>query len=130
MVNPERQAGVSKVSMTVDEFVGARVLPELHPVVAMVRELMRETAPDAREAVRYGVPSYEGKKIFAVISPTKKDITLSFTHGSEFEDAYGLLKGKGKISKHVKIKTTSSVSRDVLRYYIRQAVELDAKRSE
>jgi len=113
--------------MTVDEFVKTKVLPELHPVVTMVRELMREMAPDATEAIRYGIPSYKGRKIFAVISPTRKDITLSFSHGGEFEDNYGLLRGKGKVSKHVKIKNLQSVNKDALRYYIRQALEFDAK---
>jgi hypothetical protein len=33
--------------MTVDEFVKTRVLPEYRDVVAMLRELMREIAPQA-----------------------------------------------------------------------------------
>jgi hypothetical protein len=81
--------------MTVDEFVKTKVLPEFQPVVAMVRELMREMAPDTTEAIRYGIPSYKGRKIFAVISPTKKDITLSFSHGGEFEDKFDLLRDMG-----------------------------------
>jgi hypothetical protein len=113
--------------MNVDEFVKTGVLPELQPVVAMVRELMHEMAPDATEAIRYGIPSYKGRKIFAVISPTKKDITLSFSHGGEFEDKFDMLRGQGKVSKHVKIKNLQSVNKDALRYYIRQALEIDAK---
>jgi uncharacterized protein YdhG (YjbR/CyaY superfamily) len=50
--------------MNVDEFVQARVLPELHPVIAMVRELMRETAPEATEEISYGNPCIrEGKSL-------------------------------------------------------------------
>lgn len=88
--------------MNVDDFMKSRVLPELQPVVAMVRELMREMAPDAIEEISYGIPVYKGRKIFAVISPTKKDITFSFTHGGEFEDKFDLLRDKGKLAKHVK----------------------------
>jgi hypothetical protein len=88
--------------MTVNEFVKTKVLPEFQPVVAMVRELMREMAPDATEAIRYGIPSYKGRKIFAVISPTKKDITLSFSHGGEFGDKFDLLRGKGKTRQNQK----------------------------
>ncbi len=68
---------------------------------------------------------YKGRRIFAVISPTKKDITFSFSRGSHFEDKYGLL--KGKVSKHVKIKTLQAIDKDALRYYIRQALEWDEK---
>ncbi|MDD1718807.1 MAG: SRPBCC domain-containing protein [Methanoregulaceae archaeon] len=115
-----------KESMTVDEFVKTRVLPDLQPVVTMLRELMHETAPDAIEGIRYGIPTYKGRRIFVFISPTKKDITFAFSRGSEFEDRYGLLKGRGKVSKHVKIKNLQGVNKDALRYYIRQARELDA----
>lgn len=113
--------------MNVDEFVKTRVLPELQPVVAMIRELMREMAPAVTEEISYGMPVYKGRKIFAWISPTKKDITFSFTYGVEFEDKYGLLRGKGKWARHLKIKNKQSIDKDVLRYYIRQALEFDAK---
>jgi hypothetical protein len=113
--------------MTVDEFVKARVLPEFQPIVAMLRELMREMAPDVIEEISYGIPAFRGNRILAVISPTRKDITFAFSRGAEFEDRYGLLQGKGKVSKHVKIKDVQSVDKDALRYYIRQALEFDAK---
>jgi hypothetical protein len=63
----------------------------------------------------------------AVISPTKKDITFAFSRGAEFEDKYGLLQGVGKVSKHVKIKNLEDVNIEALRYYINQALALDAK---
>ena len=113
--------------MTVDEFIQTKVLPQYHDIVAMLRQLIHEMAPDATEAVSYGIPAYKRKRIFAVISPTKKDITLSFSRGAQFEDKYGLLKGVGKSSKHVKIKSLAGADQAALRYYIQQALELDAK---
>ena len=80
-----------------------------------------------KKLMSYGIPAYKGRRILAVISPTKKDITFSFSRGAEFEDRYGLLRGKGKISKHIKIKNILDVNKDALRYYIRQALEFDAK---
>ena len=70
---------------------------------------------------------YKGRKIFAFINPQRKDITFGFSHGGEFEDKFKLLRGKGKVSKHVKIKNLQSVNKEALRYYIRQALELDLK---
>jgi hypothetical protein len=100
--------------MTVDEFVKTRVLPEFWPVVAMIRELMKECAPEAQEMISYGIPAYKTKRIVAIISPTKKDITFSFSRGTQS-------------SKHVKIKNLASANREALRYYIKQALEFDAK---
>lgn len=123
--DPGKEAIVAK--LTVDEFVQTRVLPEFWPVVAMIRELMKECAPDAKESISYGIPAYKMKRIIAVISPTKKDITFAFTHGREFEDPYGLLKGVGKVGLHVKIKSVATVNKEALRSYIRQALEHDAR---
>jgi len=114
--------------MTVDEFIEARVLPEFHDVVARIRQFMSEEAPDAKEYVAYGIPVYKGRKIFAVISPTKKDITFSFTHGREFEDKYGLLKGVGKLAKHVKMKSLKDFNKEALKYYLKQAMAIDSGR--
>lgn len=111
---------------TVDEFVTDRVLPEFHDTVAMLRELMRECAPHATEKMSYGLPMWIGRSTLAWISPTKRDITFGFTFGAEFEDKYGLLKGRGKNAKHVKIKKLSDANQDALRYYIQQALDRDA----
>lgn len=113
--------------MTVDEFVKTKVLPEFQPVVVMLRELMREAAPDEKEEIKYGIPAFKGRRILAVISPTKKDITFAFSRGAAFKDKYGLLQGKGTVSKHVKIKNIRDVNKEALRYYIRPALEFDAR---
>ena len=104
-----------------------RVLPEFHDVVAMIRQLMREVAPQAEETIAYGIPVWKGKRSLAVLSPTKKDITFAFSRGAEFEDKYGLLQGVGKVSKHVKLKSAQDANPAALRYYIRQALKFDAR---
>jgi len=93
----------------------------------MLRQLMREAAPDTTELITYGIPAWKGRRIVAVISPTKKDITFSFSHGAAFQDKYGLLGGVGKVSKYIKFKSVDDVSKSKLRYYIKQALQFDAK---
>ena len=88
---------------------------------------MREVAPNAKEVISYGILAWRGNLILAVVSPTKKDITFSFSKGAKFEDKYGLLKGVGKVSKLVKIKNLKEVNKTALKYYIKQALKLDAK---
>lgn len=110
----------------VGEFVQRKVLPEFHDIVAELRELMRKYAPHAEEVVTYGIPAWKGNRILAVISPTKNDITFAFSNGADFVDKYGLLKGVGKRSKHVKIQKLEDINREAFRYYIKQAVERDA----
>jgi hypothetical protein len=113
--------------MTVDEFVRQRVLPQYRDIVAEIRTLMRECAPGASEAISYGIPTYRARRALAVISPTKQGITLAFSRGAVFEDRYGLLEGVGKVSKNVRMKSLKDVNKPALRYYIKQALELDSK---
>jgi hypothetical protein len=113
--------------MTVDEFVKTRVLPEFRPIVAKIRGVMKEYSPHVKETMSYGIPSYRATRIIAVISPTKKDITLAFSRGAEFKDRYSLLRGAGRVSKHLKFKRVGEVSKAVLGYYIEQALALDAE---
>jgi hypothetical protein len=111
--------------MTVDDFVASKVQPELQPMVAAIRSLMRECAPDAREAIGYGMPVYRGNKVFAWINPTKKDVTLGFSRGTQMEDRYGLLRGAAKGSRHVRMRNLDEVNKPALAYYVKQAVKLD-----
>ena|SRR5258706_241944 len=112
--------------MSVNEFVEAKVPPEYRDVVAAIRDLMKEFAPDAEEVVSYGMPVYKGKKIFAWINPPVKDVTLGFSRGSQMEDKYLLLRGSAKGgARHVKMKSVADVNKPALKYYIKQAVKLD-----
>jgi len=112
---------------TIDEFLERRVLPEHRPIVALLRKMMREHAPEAKEQISYGILMWKENRGLAVISPTKKDITFAFSRGAKFEDKFGLLQGVGRVSKHVKIKDVKDVPKAALKYYIKQAVQLDAK---
>jgi hypothetical protein len=113
--------------MDIDEFVKTKVLPEYQDVVGLIRRYMHEMAPGAQEVISYGLPVYKGKKIMAVISPNKKGITLSFSRGMQFEDKHSLLKGEGKSSQHLKFKSVGDVKKEVLEYYVKQALDLDSK---
>jgi len=110
---------------TVNEFVKQKVLPQHKPIVALIRKLMRDVAPEAKELIAYGIPMWKRNKIFAFMNPTRKDITFGFSRGVQFEDKYNLLRGVGKSSRHVKIADVKKVNQAALRYYIRQARKFD-----
>ena len=123
MTTPRRPP---RATSTVEEFIEARVLPQYHGIVAMLRAAMREDAK-AEEVLTYGILGFRRHRIIAVISPTKKGITLAFSRGAEFEDKYGLLEGVGKVSKNIRLADEGWISRTALRYYIKQAVRLDER---
>jgi hypothetical protein len=113
--------------MNLDEFVRSKVLPDLRPVVAAIRSLMKEFAPEAKEAISYGIPMYGLKKPIAWINPTKTGVTFGFRQGAYFEDRYGMLRGVGKHARHVRMKNLDQVNKPALKYYIKQALTLDKR---
>jgi hypothetical protein len=114
--------------MNVDEYVRDKVAPEFQGTVACIRALTHELAPEAKESVSYGMPTYKVKRIVAYILPTKKDVTFSFTYGAKFEDKYGFLQGNAKFARFLKFKKPGDVDREVVSYYLRQALDLDRGR--
>ena len=79
---------------TVNDFLNHKVQPEHQDIVSLIRKLMRELAPEAREVITYGILAWKGNRILAVMNPTTKNINLAFSRGAEFEDKYGLLQGE------------------------------------
>jgi hypothetical protein len=111
---------------TVDEILEAKVLPEYLGIARRLRVLMRRYAPGAKEIVTYGIPGWRLRNIIAVLSPTKKGITLAFSRGAEFEDRYGQLEGVGKVSKNLRFKSVKEIDEAKLEYYIEQAAARDS----
>ena len=111
---------------TVDALVKAEADRELRPVVEAVRSAMRDMAPKIEEFVGYSMPMWRGRGHLAFMSSMKGDVKLGFVAGLKLEDRYKLLKGKGKVTRHLIFKTVDDVKPTVLRYYIRQAVKIDA----
>lgn len=112
--------------MTVDQFVKAKVAPEFRPLVAAIRALVKECAPNSQELISYGMPVFKGNQIFAWINPPKKEVTFSFPRGVQLDDRYGLLRGTAPGgTKHVKMKRLEDMNKPALRYYVKQAVILD-----
>lgn len=67
---------------TVNDYVAQKIPSEFHEVVAMVRRLMAECAPDATEKISYGMLMWVESWPLSWINPTKKDITFGFRAGA------------------------------------------------
>lgn len=112
---------------SVDSFIATRVLPEYRAVATRVVALLRECAPGASEGIGRGIPTWKGRKGLAVVNPTRKGITLAFSKGARFEDPFGLLEGVGKVSRNVRMAGPDTLNEAAIRFYIAQALRLDAE---
>ncbi|MFG2049225.1 DUF1801 domain-containing protein [Micromonospora sp. NPDC048935] len=111
-------------SHDIDEHLG-RLPVEHRDVVAALREMMRECAPDAREVISRGSLAWQGVKLLAILSLSKTHVTFAFARGAEFTDRHGLLAGVGKGTRHVKLRPAGTLDRAALQDYVHQAVVLD-----
>lgn len=110
----------------IDAFAQARLTPEYREHLERIRELMAQHAPAAQEVISSGSPAWRGKRILAIISPSKTHLTFAFERGASFVDRHGLLQGAGKQTRHVKIRGWSDDLDTALPDYISQAVQADA----
>ena len=108
-----------------DEFIQEKIPPQFHDLVELLRDLMRESAPQATEKVGYGMLMWSGRWPLAWITPGKEGVSFGFRAGAYFGDPFGLLKGTGKHARNVKLKGPADVNREALRHYVRQALEHD-----
>ena len=99
-------------------------------IVAALREVIRATAPEARETIKWAQPVYESGGPFAYIKAFGKSVDLGFWRGSEIHDPSGLLRGEGDRMRYVKLVRLDDVRPEVVADWVRQAVELNRTRGD
>ncbi|MFC5409520.1 DUF1801 domain-containing protein [Larkinella bovis] len=90
--------------------------PEVRDLALRVRELVRSILPEAHESVNtshktiiYGNSPRMADEI-CYIAPLSSSVNLGFNYGTQLPDPNGLLKGTGKLLRHIKFESTDEVS--------------------
>ena len=109
---------------TVDDYIGG--LGDWRgDVVAAIRAVVREAAPEARESIKWAQPVYELDGPFAYVKAFPRSVTFGLWRGADIAHPAGLLEGDGDRMRHVKITESSQVRPDVFADWVRQAVALN-----
>jgi hypothetical protein len=101
--------------------------PEVGVLARRARELGREVLPGATESCEggdYGLgttPGYKG--LVLVITPQRQGIRLGFADGAELEDPAGLLEGRGRVHRFVRISSLEQLDRPELASLIAAAAQ-------
>jgi hypothetical protein len=112
--------------MTFDELVAP--FPEATQDAA--RRLLataRELIPDAVESCEggdYGVgtaPGYKG--LVFVLTPQEGGVRLGIAGGASLDDPEGLMQGRGRVHRHVKVADAAAADAPPLRDLMRRAAE-------
>jgi hypothetical protein len=95
---------------------------EKQPLLNALRTLVKETAPELTESLKWGYPSYGEKKNVIYLAAQKKHINLGFYQGGSLADPDKLLEGTGAQMRHIKIKKMEDIKPELFKKLIRTAV--------
>ena len=97
---------------------------DLAAVLRELRGLIREVAPEARESMKWGHPTYETDGNVCYLSAFTEHVNLGFFRGADLGDPDGLLEGTGKKLRHVKSRPGEPLPESAVRTLLREAFEL------
>jgi hypothetical protein len=98
-----------------------RVMPDLHPIVQRLDELIREAVPGLQYAVKWNKAYYGLPELGWIIEMVAYDVSVNvvFFGGAEFDAPPPL--GTTDRSRYVKVKTADEAQQPVMRKWIEQA---------
>jgi hypothetical protein len=99
-------------------------------VVARVRRIVLEAAPEAKESIKWAQPVYEINGPFCYMKAFKHSVNFGFWRGVELEDPEGLLQGSGEKMRHVKLTSVDDVDEEAFGKFVRQAVQLNLTKGD
>jgi hypothetical protein len=101
--------------------------PSLRSLATKLRLLVRRTAPELQESVKWGVPVWVGHKNTLCLMIYADHLNLGFFRGALLSRTHPEIEGTGKGLRHVKVRSVRDASRPVLAQLIREAVQLDER---
>jgi len=99
-------------------------------VAARVREVVIDTAPEAKESIKWAQPVYEMNGPFCYMKAFKNSVNFGFWRGIELDDPEGLLQGTGAKMRHVKLTGIEDIDEDAFSDFVKQAVQLNLEKGD
>lgn len=91
-------------------------------ILRALRRLVRRVAPGLEEGMKWGNGCWIGPKgpvAFAHVEPDH--VQFGFFHGATLDDPLGLLEGRAKYVRHVKLRRAADIDAKALSALLRQA---------
>jgi hypothetical protein len=101
-----------------------RVMPDLHPIVKRLDELIRETIPGLQYAIKWGKGYYGLPELGWIIEMVAYDVSVNvvFLGGAEFDPPPPL--GDTGRSRYIKVTTLEEAQVPEMRKWIEQAARV------
>lgn len=93
----------------------------LFPIVARLRAMALACGPAITEEIKYGGILFASGIGFCGVFAYQNHVTLEFSEGSTLADPFGVLAGKGKLRRHIKLETEHDIEAKHLDAYLQAA---------
>ena len=113
----------------VDNYI-AGLEPWKAQIVARLRSIILEAAPQAKELIKWAQPVYETNGPFCYIKAFKNNVNFGFWRGVDLEDPKGLLQGSGEKMRHIKLTSVDDINEKAFSNLVRQAVQLNQNKGD
>ncbi|WP_341863526.1 DUF1801 domain-containing protein [Gymnodinialimonas sp. 57CJ19] len=103
-------------------------MDELTQVAEAVKALARDIAPRLEYTPKYGGEVFvsnpaEPQSFVGGIFLYKNHLSIEFSDGANFDDPQGLLEGKGKARRHLKLHNLAEITEKSVTGFLRQAFD-------
>lgn len=106
-----------KVSAFISELQSTS--PEKHQMVESIRKIFLKTNKDFLEDIKYGGLVFNlSANLIGGIFVYKEHISIEFSNGVELPDPFGLLEGKGKKRRHLKIFEQQDIENKKVSFFV------------
>ena len=96
-------------------------------ILEVLRNLIKETAPEFTESLKWGYPTYSDKTNVIYLAAQKNHINFGFYQGGSLADPDELLEGTGAQMRHIKIRKEADIKSEAFKNLIRTAVDFQNK---
>lgn len=95
--------------------------PEQFAIVRELRAIVYEHYPNVAERMMYGGIMFSLGEDFGGIFAYKQHISFEFSEGYQMQDPEKRLEGKGKLRRHLKIRSLTDIEAKKLAFFVAQA---------
>ena len=96
--------------------------PENQVIIRALRKFVKRVEPGLGEAVKWGNGCWVGKKSpVAYVYSDTDHVQFGFFNGSSLKDPRGLLQGKGRYVRHIKVHDRSDIDERAFAALLEQA---------
>ena len=108
----------------IEQWMSARIMPGIKPLIAEIDQLIHEAIPDLHYAIKWGNAFYGTHELGWLIELTAYDVSVNivFLNGAAFQPQPPL--GTGQESRYFKLKTIDELNDQNVMAFIKQAAAL------